>query len=134
MSGSVTSVVGGIEITVLKLRRGIISAYYDVAPFGIIVMEAAQIVTIVATLVGIVAVLLGIAALMWQINNQSGRLESKIETQGRELRDEIRVQGNRIEAQGTRVSQAELDQARMNGVNSVILQQTHTHEATGDAD
>ena len=90
-------------------------------------MEAAQIVTVVATLVGIVAVLLGIAALMWQINSQSGRLESKIELQGRELRNEIQEQGQRV-------SQAELDQARMNGVNSVILQQTHTHEATGDAD
>ena len=82
----------------------------------------------------IFAVLFGIAALMWQINNQSNRLEAKIDAQGKELRDEIREQGTRIEAQGTRVSQAELDQARINGVNSVLMQQTHTHESLGDAD
>ena len=64
---------------------------------------------------------------MWQINNQSSRLETKIETQGNELIAEI------IE-QGKRVSQSELDQARINGVNSVLLQQTHTHETLGDAD
>ena len=108
-------------------------------------MDTAQVVTIVAILIGILAILFGIVALMWQINNQSSRLEAKIDTQsehleakidtqGKELRDEIRAQGTRIEAQGARVSQAELDQARINGVNSVILRQTHTHEATGDSD
>lgn len=97
-------------------------------------VDTAQVVTIVAVLIGILAILFGIVALMWQINNQSSRLEAKIDTQGKELRDEIRAQGTRIEAQGARVSQAELDQARINGVNSVILRQTHTHEATGDSD
>ena len=86
---------------------------------------------------------------MWQMNNQSNRLEAKMEAQGKELRDEIREQGRYLEAkieaqgndiraevveQGRRVSQAELDQARINGVNSVLLRQIHTHEATGDAD
>ena len=97
-------------------------------------MDAEQVVTVVGFLVSIFAVLFGIAALMWQINNQSNRLEAKIDAQGKELRDEIREQGTRIEAQGTRVSQAELDQARINGVNSVLMQQTHTHESLGDAD
>ena len=90
-------------------------------------MVADQAITIVAISVGIFAVLLGIAALMWQIGNRSSRLEAKIEDQGRELRDEIREQGQRV-------SQAELDQARINGVNSVLMQQTHTHESLGDAD
>ena len=90
-------------------------------------METAQAITAAAILIGILAVLFGIAALMWQINNQSSRLETKIETQGNELRAEI------IE-QGKRVSQSELDQARLNGVNSVLLQQTHTYETLGDAD
>ena len=90
-------------------------------------METAQAITVAAILIGIFAVLLGIAGLMWQINNQSSRLETKIETQGNELIAEI------IE-QGKRVSQSELDQARINGVNSVLLQQTHTHETLGDAD
>ncbi len=90
-------------------------------------MVADQAITIAAISVGIFAVLLGIAALMWQIGNQSSRLEAKIEDQGRELRDEIKEQGQRV-------SQAELDQARINGVNSVLMQQTHTHESLGDAD
>ena len=119
-------------------------------------MDAGQVVTVVGFLVSIFAVLFGIAALMWQINNQSNRLEAKIDAQGRELRDEIREQGKyleakidaqvtelrdeireqgtRIEAQGARVSQADLDQARINGVNSVLLRHTHTHEAPGEAD
>ena len=90
-------------------------------------MDAGQAVTIVGFLVSIFTILLGIVALMWQINSQSSRLEANIETQGKELRDEIKEQGRRV-------SQAELDQTRINGVNSVIFHQTHTHETTGDAD
>lgn len=90
-------------------------------------MDTAQVIAVVGILIGIIAILVGIAVLIWQINSQSSRLEIKIETQGKELRNEI------IE-QGRRVSQAELDQARINGVNSVLLQQTHTHEAPGEAD
>lgn len=97
-------------------------------------MDTAQAIAAVGILIGIIAILVGIAVLIWQINSQSSRLEIKIETQGRELRDEIREQGTKIEAQGTRVSQAELDQARINGVNSVLMQQTHTHESLGEAD
>lgn len=90
-------------------------------------MDIAQIITVVGFSVGIFAVLLGIAALMWQINNQSSRLEAKIDRQGKELQEEIK-------SHGRRVSQVELDQARMNGVNSVLLRQTHTHEQMDGAD
>ena len=99
-----------------------------------ILMVIDQLITLVVIALGIFAVLLGIAALMWQISRQSSRLEDKIDAQGKDLRDEIRDQGNKIDAQGTRVSQAELDQARMSGVNSVLLRHTHTHEPLGDAD
>ena len=107
-------------------------------------------------LIGVFAIMFGIVALMWQINHQSSRLETKIETQGKELREEIKEQGNKTEAQGkhleakiesqgkelrdeikeqgTRVSQSELDQARLNGVNSVLLRHTHTHETLRDDD
>ena len=90
-------------------------------------METTQMVTVVGFLVSIFTILLGIVALMWQINSQSNRLEAKIDAQGKELRDEIKEQG-------TRVSQAELDQARLNGVNSVLLRHTHTHESVDDDD
>ena len=78
-------------------------------------------VTVVGFLVSIFTILFGIVALMWQINSQSNRLEAKIDAQGKELRDEIKEQG-------ARVSQSELDQARLNGVNSVLLRHTHNHE------
>ena len=134
-------------------------------------MDMAQIITVVGFSVGIFAVLLGIVALMWQINNQSSRLEAKIDTQGRDLEAKIDTQGKdleakidaqgrdleakidtqgkdleaKIDAQGKqlqeeiqahsmRVSQTELDQARMNGVNSVLLRQAHTHEQMDGAD
>ncbi|MCY4654153.1 MAG: hypothetical protein OXC95_13435 [Dehalococcoidia bacterium] len=48
-----------------------------------------------------------------------------METQGRELRAEM-------ETQGRRVSDSELAQARLNGVNSVLMAQTHTHESMAD--
>ena len=98
-------------------------------------MDTAQVTTLVATMFGIVTVLVAIFALMWQMNSQNsrleakidtevgrleatvdsevGRLEAKIDTYGRELRDEIR-------AMSERVSNSELEQARLNGVNSVL--------------
>ena len=148
--------------------------------------------TAVGIYVGMFAVLLGIFALMWQINNQSNRLEAKIDVQGKdmqaqgkELEAKIEAQGKELEAkidvqgkdmqaqgkgleakleaqgkdmqaqgkeleakieaqgkelraevieQGRRVSQSELEQARLNGVNSVLLQQTHTHDNLGSED
>ena len=98
-------------------------------------MDTAQVTTLVATMSGIVTVLVAIFALMRQMNSQNsrleakidtevgrleatvdsevGRLEAKIDTYGRELRDEIR-------AMSERVSNSELEQARLNGVNSVL--------------
>ena len=84
-------------------------------------------VTTIGMFIGVFAILLGIFGLMWQMNRQSNRLEDAIDTQGKELRAEMKEQG-------TRVSQAELDQARLSGVNSVLLRHTHTHESLGDAD
>ena len=101
-------------------------------------MDTAQAITSAIVAIGIFAVLLGIVALMWQINSQSSRLETKMEEQGKELRAEIAGQGKELRAeiveQGRKVSQSELDQARMNGVNSVLLRHAHTHETLGDAD
>ncbi len=99
-------------------------------------MDTAQVTTLVATMFGIVTVLVAIFALMWQMNSQNSRLEAKIGTevgkleaeidsQGRELKDEMR-------AISVRVSNSELEQARLNGVNSVLAGQTHTHDTPGD--
>ncbi|MCY3542798.1 MAG: hypothetical protein OXH22_01955 [Chloroflexi bacterium] len=108
-------------------------------------------VQLLSTVVIIVGLLFAMFALMWQMNSQSGRLEAKIDAQskdmdaqGKELEAKIDAQGKDIEAQGKelraeiiaqgqRVSDAELEQARLNGVNSVLTQFAHTHEPqTGD--
>ncbi|MXX53186.1 MAG: hypothetical protein F4Z35_04410 [Dehalococcoidia bacterium] len=100
----------------------------------------------------IVAIFLSTGIYIWQLNSQAGRMDSRIdrledkidtqgrelraeiETQGKELRAEIEAQGLRMEAQGQRVSQSELEQARLNGVNSVLIQHIHTHEPMTGSD
>ena len=47
------------------------------------------------------------------------------------MRNEIREMKAEIQAAAVRVSDAELEQARMRGVMSVIQPQAHTHESTG---
>ena len=63
----------------------------------------------------------GDARLQAQIQEQGARLEAQIQ----ELRAEVRQAGQRV-------SDAELEQARLNGVNSVLTGQTHTHESAAD--
>ena len=72
-------------------------------------------------IIAVAAILLAIFALMWQINAQRGRLEDKIDRQGDRLEAEIKDVGQRV-------TDSELEQARLNGVNSVLTGQTHTHE------
>ena len=129
-------------------------------------MDAAT-AQLISTVVIIVGLLFAMFALMWQMNSQSGRLEAKIdaqgkdidaqgkeleakiETQGKELETQIGTQGKELEtqigtqgrelraeiiAQGQRVSDAELENARLNGVNSVLTRFAHTHEAQAGDD
>ena len=115
-------------------------------------MDTAQLIATSGLSVGILAILFGIFALMWQMNRQSSRLETmieaqgeeikaqgrdleaKIEAQGKDLEAKIEAQSEDIKEQGTRVSQAELEQARLNGVNSVLVRQIHSHGNLGDSD
>ena len=84
-------------------------------------MEIAEIVSVSAILVGI---LLTILIFVWQMHSHSNRLT-----------EEIRAQGAKIDVQGTRLSEVEREQARLEGANAmlsnVLRQQSHTHE-TGD--
>ena len=85
-------------------------------------MDVGEIITVTAVLVGLVAILVGIFALMWQMHSQGSRLDAEIRAQGDRLDAEIRAQSGRL-------SDVERDQARLEGVNSVLRIQTHTHEA-----
>ena len=90
-------------------------------------------VQLLSTVVIIVGLLFAMFALMWQMNSQSGSLEAKIDAQGKDIEAQGKELRAEIIAQGQRVSDAELEQARLNGVNSVLTQFAHTHEPkTGD--
>ena len=60
-----------------------------------------------------------------KIDTDVGRLEDKVDSQGSELRDEMR-------AASVRVSNSELEQARLNGINSVLAFHLHTHDIPGN--
>ena len=60
-----------------------------------------------------------------EIATRSNRLETEIATRSNRLEDEIRLQGQRVR-------NSELEQARLNGINSVLVGQTHTHESLAD--
>ncbi len=73
----------------------------------------------------IVAIFLATIVFVWQSNSQAGRLEARMD------RFEDRIEA-KIDVMGRRVTDSELEQARLNGVNSVLANQTHTHEVMGD--
>ena len=91
-------------------------------------------IALVATLtVGFVAILIAQFALMRQGNSEVRELRAEV----RETRDkttaEIRDLSDRL---GTRISDAEREQARLEGANGtlaeVLKQQSHTHDAHAD--
>ena len=76
----------------------------------------------------LIAIFLAIGVYIWQSSRYDAkldRLEAKLEAQGESLRTEIRLASQRV-------SDSELEQARLNGVNSVLERQTHTHEVAAD--
>ncbi len=80
----------------------------------------------------VVSIFLATAVFIWQSGRSDARidrLDSKIEAVGERLSAEIREQSGEIRAHGRRVSDLELEQARLNGVNSVLANQFHTHES-----
>ena len=93
----------------------------------------------------IVAIFLATIVLTWQMRSQSDKSEQR----DNELRAEIRAQGDRfeqrhnelraelradIQGMSSRISESEREQARLEGVNSVLLRHTHTHEPHGADD
>ena len=102
----------------------------------------------------LIAIFIATIMFVWQANSVSNRfdagfqalgerVDAKIEAQGAEIKAlgerleaEIKAQSVRLEAeikvQGQRVSDLELEQARLNGVNSVMTRQAHTHESLAD--
>ena len=69
----------------------------------------------------IVSIFLATAVFIWQSGRSDARidrLDAKMDAQGERISAEIREQGRRV-------SDVELEEARLNGVNSVIVNQIH---------
>lgn len=76
----------------------------------------------------LIAIFLAIGVYVWQSSRSDARLdrlEAKLEAQGDDLRAEIRLASQRV-------SDSELEQARLNGVNSVLERHLHTHDVAAD--
>ncbi len=98
-------------------------------------------IAIMATLaVGFVAFLLTLFALMRQANGDLRDEIREARAEVRELRNEMRAEAResreQFERQSVRISEAEREQARIEGANGilsdVLRQQSHTHEVSGD--
>ena len=87
------------------------------------------------------------AKLDTKIDAQGKELEDKIETQGKELSAKIEAQGKelsaKIDAQAAeirdmgerfsrKVTDVEIEQARLNAVNEIMLDDRHTHHRADD--
>lgn len=87
----------------------------------------------IAILVGIgfanLTILIALFALMWQTRSASRAEWNELRAEMREFRAEVREQGERLTQ---RISESEREQARLEGVNSVLLRHTHTHETADD--
>lgn len=98
-------------------------------------------IAIVATLaVGFVAFLLTLFALIRQANGDLRDEIREARAEVRELRNELRAEAQasreQFERQSVRISEAEREQARIEGANrilsDVLRQQSHTHEVSAD--
>ena len=117
-------------------------------------MDTTKLTILMVSVVGFAIVLAALFALMWLSHTLYTRLDAKMESSLRRLSDalveshrrpsaklyesyrrlEAMTDAHRFDTQPmmARPSEAELEQARLNGVNSVLSLQTHTHDTPGD--
>ena len=128
-------------------------------------MSIVELVTVVGVIAGVGGILIAMGVFTWQIVSSTNRfdakldkLDTKIETQGKDLEDKIEAQGKelsaKIEAQGKelsakietqsaeiremgerfsrKVTDVEIEQARLNAVNEIMLDDRHTHNRADD--
>ena len=121
-------------------------------------MDIAELVTVVAIIAGVGGILIAMAVFTWQMVSSTNRfdtkldrLDAKIEAQGKDLEGKIEAQGKElsatIEAQGKelsaefremgerfsrKVTDVEIEQARLNAINEIMLDDRHTHNRADD--
>lgn len=117
-------------------------------------MNIAELAIVVGIIAGVGGILIAMAVFTWQMVSSTNRfdakldkLDVKIEAQGKELEDKIEAQGKelrtelgaKIEAQtaeirdmgerfSRKVTDVEIEQARLNAVNEIMLDDRHTHQ------
>ena len=92
-------------------------------------MDTGEIAIIASIWGGVLAILITLFILMRQSNNE---LRVEFREFRRDMRDELRDVRDEIAKSNRRVSDAELQQARLDAVNDFLSRQTHTHEVSGD--
>ncbi len=96
-------------------------------------MDIGEIAIVVSIWGGVIAILITLFMLIRQSNNETRvelrefRVEMRAEM--RDIRSEIHAQTERL---GQRIGESELKQARLDALNEVLMQQSHTHEAAAD--
>ena len=117
-------------------------------------MDTAQLTILIVNMVGFATILLALFTAMLLSHTLYKRLDAKMETPFRRLsgvlderyrrppaklyesyrRLESKTDPHRVDTQSivARPSEAELEQARLDGVNSVLASQTHSHESPGN--
>ncbi len=121
-------------------------------------MNIGELATVVGVIIGVAGIIIAMGVFTWQIVSSTNRfdakldkLNDKIDTQGKELRTELE---DKIEAQGKelgdkidaltaetremgerysrKITDVEIEQARLNAVNEIILDDRHTHHQADD--
>ena len=106
--------------------------------------DIAILITLLAIFLGMVTI---IVVLLWQTSRSDAKIDGlraetsqkfdaqrteftqKLESTSRDLTQEIKATRTEL---SQRTSEVELAQARQDGVNSVLQNQTHTHEVSAD--
>ena len=117
-------------------------------------MNIAELVTVVGVIIGVAGILIALGISTWQIVSSTNRfdakldkLDDKIDTRSKELEGKIEAQGKelsaKIEAQSAetremgerfsrKITDVEIEQARLNAVNEIMLDDRHTHHRADD--
>lgn len=117
-------------------------------------MSIAELVTVVGVIAGVGGLLVAMAVFTWQMVSSTNRfdtkldrLDAKIEAQGNDLEGKIEAQGKelgaKIDAQiaetremgerfSRKITDVEIEQARLNAINEIMLDDRHTHNRADD--
>lgn len=117
-------------------------------------MNIVELVTVVGVIAGVGSILIAMSVFTWQMVSSTNRfdakldrLDAKIEAQGKDLEGKIETQGKELGAKidaltaetremgerfSRKITDVEIEQARLNAINEVTLDDRHTHNRADD--